>query len=208
MESLRSLLFLRLLAALLGVYHIEALYLLEKSGRGDQGAEKDSEIQIKTFPGSIMVYTTEHGTPFDNQAACQRMISPLYVLADRYKLHFMGPLAYHFFELIRPEDYIFEEKQSRIDAWFPIAETSQRQPQIKRTAGCQCVMTVHVGPYDDTLRQTYNRLLLWAKEHQLILTGDSIEQYLIGSELTDDPQNYVTKIYLPFREDSRWHDGN
>lgn len=177
----------------------EAIVFLEKAQLSQNHTPLDFSAQIENFPGGLVVYTTESGTPFDNQAACQKAISPLYILGNQFHLHFMGPLTYHFSQLIHLESYTVKHWPTQINIWFSIAETSQQHPQIKRITDCPCITAVHVGPYDDTLQTTYDQLLMWAKAHSLPLIGDSLEQYLIGSELTNNPLNYVTKIYLPIR---------
>lgn len=71
------------------------------------------------------------------------------------------------------------------------------EKNIKETKKYRCVSTIHIGDYDDALLETYKRLLTWAKQNKYNLTGDAIEEYLIGSEMTRDTSQYVTRIMLP-----------
>ena len=40
----------------------------------------------------------------------------------------------------------------------------------------------------------------YAQRLGLALRGTSLEEYLVGATMTADPQNYVTRIYLPIQE--------
>ena len=47
----------------------------------------------------------------------------------------------------------------------------------------------------------YLSLEAYAQRHGLLLRGISMEEYLIGATMTANPQNYVTRIYLPIAEE-------
>ena len=57
----------------------------------------------------------------------------------------------------------------------------------------------YVGPYADML-PAYLALENYADCRGLRLQGTSMEEYLIGATMTANPQNYVTRLYLPLAE--------
>lgn len=56
------------------------------------------------------------------------------------------------------------------------------------------------GLYSEML-PAYLSLEAYAQRHGLLLRGISMEEYLIGATMTANPQNYVTRIYLPIAEE-------
>lgn len=61
------------------------------------------------------------------------------------------------------------------------------------------VSGVFIGPYKN-MEPFYRQMEQYAEDHHLSLLGISVEEYLVGATMTDDPNNYVTRIYLPIRE--------
>ena len=51
-----------------------------------------------------------------------------------------------------------------------------------------------------SLADVYLALEDYAQRLGLALRGTSLEEYLVGATMTADPQNYVTRIYLPIQE--------
>ena len=62
--------------------------------------------------------------------------------------------------------------------------------------GFDAVSGVFIGPYKN-MEPFYRELEQYAEENNLTLSGISVEEYLVGATMTDDPNSYVTKIYLP-----------
>ena len=58
---------------------------------------------------------------------------------------------------------------------------------------------LYVGPYAEML-PAYLALEDYAQRLGLALRGTSLEEYLVGATMTADPQNYVTRSYLPIQE--------
>ena len=65
--------------------------------------------------------------------------------------------------------------------------------------GCDAVSGVFIGPYKN-MEPFYKEMEQYAEDNNIPLVGTSIEEYLVGATMTDNPNNYVTKIYLPIRE--------
>lgn len=69
-------------------------------------------------------------------------------------------------------------------------------PNCRKLEAFEAVSCIHVGPYSEML-PAYLALEDYAREKGLALDGTSVEEYLIGATMTADPQNYVTRLYLP-----------
>lgn len=85
-----------------------------------------------------------------------------------------------------------------VEAGFPIAEPTAGHDDI--VAGTlpatEAVEAVHVGPYD-TLEQTYNEMVEWMSEHNLIPSDDMWEFYLTDPADQPDPRKWETKVVWP-----------
>lgn len=73
-------------------------------------------------------------------------------------------------------------------------------PNCRRLPAFRAVSCIYVGPYSEML-PAYLSLEAYAQRHGLLLRGISMEEYLIGATMTANPQNYVTRIYLPIAEE-------
>lgn len=62
--------------------------------------------------------------------------------------------------------------------------------------GFDAVSGVFVGPYAE-MEPVYHAMLQYAQSQGLTLTGTALEEYLVGVTMTEDPHQYVTRIYLP-----------
>lgn len=67
---------------------------------------------------------------------------------------------------------------------------------IRYTTGFLSATAVHVGPYD-TLSETYEEIIRWAKKNGHTLGTDALEDYQITNQMVSDPSLYVTQIYIP-----------
>jgi AraC family transcriptional regulator len=85
-----------------------------------------------------------------------------------------------------------------VEAGVPIAETATDRDDI--VAGTlpatEAVEAVHVGPYD-TLEQTYNEMVAWMSEHNLVPSDEMWEFYLTDPADEPDPQKWETKVVWP-----------
>ena len=64
--------------------------------------------------------------------------------------------------------------------------------------GFDAVSGTFIGPYY-SMEPFYHAMAQYANSQNLVLTGTSLEEYLVGATMTDDPSHYVTRIYLPIR---------
>lgn len=76
----------------------------------------------------------------------------------------------------------------------------QRRPtfpidNISFTGGQSMATAVHIGPYE-TMESTYQMIIEWARQHNFSLGSEATEEYLITNQMTNDPDLFVTQIFL------------
>ena len=57
---------------------------------------------------------------------------------------------------------------------------------------------MHLGSYRNMI-QAYQRMENWAKEKGLELSGDSVEEYIVGVSHTQKEEEFLTRILLPLK---------
>ena len=62
--------------------------------------------------------------------------------------------------------------------------------------GFLAACTTHVGHYRYT-RAAYDELAAWAESIGYHVSGISFQELIIGRSITDEEDNFITKIYLP-----------
>ena len=80
---------------------------------------------------------------------------------------------------------------------FP--EAPERDDTL-RYGGFTAVTCYHIGPMGN-IRETYERMLNWAAEHQLPLQGSCMERQVLDTYSVVSPEKYVTEILLPIAGD-------
>lgn len=93
-----------------------------------------------------------------------------------------------------PADY-----EGDLEVCYRLKHPQPQHPNCRLLAGFRSVSCLYVGPYADML-PAYLALENYADCRGLLLQGTSMEEYLIGATMTANPQNYVTRLYLPLAE--------
>lgn len=71
-------------------------------------------------------------------------------------------------------------------------------PHYRIFGGFLAACATYFGPYDDdTHRQTYEELSNWAINLGYHPKGISYQELVIGRNMTNNPEDFITKIYLP-----------
>jgi DNA-binding transcriptional MerR regulator/effector-binding domain-containing protein len=111
----------------------------------------------------------------------------------------------------------FTEDAGEVIAYLPVADDPRSQPHAAGPAASPPVgrvsrtelpagdfaVAVHAGSFDDFDR-TYGALGSHVAEHGAVAPGPIHELYLVGPDLTDDPQELRTEVCWPIlREDPR-----
>ena len=94
--------------------------------------------------------------------------------------------------------HMYSEEDRDLEAGIQILRADPGCPNIHVYGGFTCLTGVCTGVYkSDYMHKVYQRMYDWAEENDVTLTGSSIEVYIVGPLLTQDPDEYVTQIYLP-----------
>ena len=174
-----------------GILYLESHQQLLEAGAAGPMCE------LYTWPLQKSITANSSGTPFDEQADNQARISELYINTSKRDLKTCGPLFFQFKQLIKEDLTEIEMTDRDMVIGFPVLDLPDGRNGIDTIGGIECASTIHVGPYDESLHETYKVLLTWCRERALKLTGDSIELYLLGGEMMTNPEHYVTRILLP-----------
>lgn len=68
------------------------------------------------------------------------------------------------------------------------------------------VSGIYIGPYKK-MESFYEELEQYAYENNMEIENVSIEEYLVGATMTDNQENYVTRIYIPLKEQAKLKKG-
>ena len=92
------------------------------------------------------------------------------------------------------------DDEGDLEVCYRIKNPNPQLPNCRRLPAFRAVSCIYVGPYSEML-PAYLSLEAYAQRHGLLLRGISMEEYLIGATMTANPQNYVTRTYLPIAEE-------
>ena len=91
------------------------------------------------------------------------------------------------------------DNEGDLEVCYRVKHPDSQSPLCRQIPAFRAVTCLYVGPYAEML-PAYLALEDYAQRLGLALRGTSLEEYLVGATMTADPQNYVTRIYLPIQE--------
>jgi len=94
----------------------------------------------------------------------------------------------------------FESRKGDLETFFPIHSPIPDNVPSRQYGGYQGVQCMHIGHYKH-LREKYLHLEQWAASRAVKIKPWSIEIYLLGPDITPDPDCYVTQIIIPIEND-------
>lgn len=179
---------------------IEGLMYLDMQKASPKKDSRSIRCELTDYLPVKIVGVEGPGTPFDQLSWSQTFLSLLYEKMEKHRLKSTGPLLFMFRGLVDPTAKGLIPGEKTTLRAFPTRDVYNNCTFLMNFGGMQCASAIHVGGYNETMEETYNILLAWCREHQYQLSGDSIEQYLIGTEMTSNEELFVTKILLPLKE--------
>lgn len=90
----------------------------------------------------------------------------------------------------------YREEDADYECCFPLRKQRESAGiDVRELDGGRCISLIHVGPYEQISR-SYERLIEYAKQHELDLKRPSREVYLKGPGMIfkGNPKKYVTEI--------------
>lgn len=168
-----------------------------KGVRGVPG-DKIKEIQLVEMP-LYQVVCCRHASYWNADTIFIDRRAELYKLIDEYGLQTFGSVMALFHG-----DYLkqFSRRQEDLVGDLEICmqvRSAKNCPCVRNIGGIRAVSTVHVGHYR-YMKPVYLHLQKWALEHGYHLEDYSVEEYLCGVTMTSIPEEFVTRIYLPLKE--------
>jgi DNA-binding transcriptional MerR regulator/DNA gyrase inhibitor GyrI len=97
-------------------------------------------------------------------------------------------------------DAEYKEDGADIESCMQVRKgTSAEGISVRELAGGRCVSLIHKGPYD-TIGRSYERIMAYVKEKNLLPMLPSREVYLKGPGMIfkGNPENYLTEIQILF----------
>ena len=67
---------------------------------------------------------------------------------------------------------------------------------VRKFKALQGISAIHVGDYKNVW-PLYKRMVSWAEENSIRLSGTVIEEYILWPDLVSNPEEYVTRLILP-----------
>ena len=78
-------------------------------------------------------------------------------------------------------------------------EVAQDGPGVKTLPACTCVVTNHIGPYED-VHYAYDAISAWMAQHpEYELAGYGLERYLKDEGMAASPEELETGVLFPVR---------
>lgn len=139
---------------------------------------------------------TFHGTPLDMQSSFQALFGHV----TQNQMEIAGPpfSVYYF------EEQEWNPNDIRFDSCVPVSAPFEEQEVLKykEFPASPAAIYIYEGSYEK-MGDIYWGLGLWLEENELELQKLSFEVYLVGpgGEQPVDPEDYITKIIMPLKQE-------
>lgn len=156
------------------------------------------EIGLTEFESRTVLFT-RYRSPWNANHLFIRRRAELYRIAKELGLTIGGVnLAVFHSGYLSQFSSLPEDQEGDLEVCLSVLDTGRDAKQLRRIPAFQAVTAVHIGHYRD-MKETYLRMEAFSKEHGCCLANISVEEYLVGATMTDDPADYVTRLYIPLR---------
>lgn len=163
-------------------------------------ARNSNNYNIAQFRTKSVVALEYHETFDDIEQNAIEQAAKIQVIADKINTAPLGGLIYLTYEHFNPETCSFDNKLHRMQVAIPVLDTRIPCKYYTTIKAFRGVSTYHFGEFHKTLKDTYIALMKWAKANKYKLSNRSVEEWLIGSTVTDNSKYWIMKIYIPFDE--------
>ena len=153
----------------------------------------DAQIQRVRFHKRMVAFTRQSSLWDDSKRQLSGRGALLNILAN----YQFNPVGSHMTLFYDGSPYHFRNKAKMADLEFFI--------EVKNGSTCEpcrmldafdAISCVCAGPYEN-LAASYRQMEQFAQEQGISLTGTAIEEYLVDPTMTSDPNQYVTRLYMP-----------
>lgn len=165
----------------------------------DQKAFNQNIISIQTFPKTVVAYTRYVSYWHVDQLFISRR-AELFNLLNKHHLEEIGANMALFHDDYKKQ---FSEnpcdKEGDLEVCIRIKNSDLSLSCVRLIEEFQALSCIYVGPYRNML-PAYLEMENYARQYKIPLNGESLEEYLIGASMTSNPNDYVTRLYLPLAE--------
>lgn len=91
------------------------------------------------------------------------------------------------------------EQVGDLEIFMNLTTPGRSTKHCREFGGFTAAMAVHIGDYKYT-EKTYRKLNQWSLDQGYHPYGISFQEFVIGRTVTNVPENFITKIYLPLEQ--------
>ncbi len=161
-------------------------------------SEPTGRIEVVEFPARVILFT-RYISHWNAKHLFISRRAELFKIAEELKVTVVGANM-----AIFPGDYLKQfsddpaDQMGDFEVCMNIVEEGAHMPGSRVLGPFQAVSTIYVGHYQH-MESAYLALEAYAAEKGLELAGTSLEEYLIGATMTENAEDYVTRLYLPLK---------
>ncbi|MCG8638225.1 MAG: MerR family transcriptional regulator [Desulfobacterales bacterium] len=155
--------------------------------------EDEPYIEFKNIPERKIAYI-RYNSPC-NPVAISERYNELVNMVKKNQWQFSISLIAIFHDDYKQFDYT----DADVEVCALIVGELQEHENIRSLPAGQYVTILHRGPYTSSWK-SYQLLLDWCKQNGYEIIGPAIEIYIIGVEVTNDPEDYITELQLPVKK--------
>lgn len=181
----------------------EGIQLLRTWNQHEGNGSRDRMCGTIYYPVQKVIPIEGTGHLTSGAEYMQSIITDIYVQMRKHSMLSGGPLHFLFKSIISEDGLSIKEDNVETLHFYPVLDRDRtgKRSEIIEIGGFDCATAIHVGPYDESLLETYKILLNWCREKGLKLTRDSLEIDLISAEMVADSSMLVTRILLPLAKE-------
>ncbi|WP_171042649.1 MULTISPECIES: MerR family transcriptional regulator [unclassified Clostridium] len=168
-----------------------------KKEKGTNSVIESDSIQIIRFHKRHVVYTRYRSFLNAKKLFISRRAELLRIATEnKYEVIGANMAVFHSGYLKQFND-TEEDNYGDLEVFIEVKEGNESE-YCREIGDFDAVSGVFVGPYQE-MKGFYERLESYAKRHRIELEGISVEEYLVGATMTNTSNDFVTRIYLPFK---------
>jgi len=152
--------------------------------------EFDEKIQ-HIFMEEKKVLFRRYKSPFIPEIFITRF-TELHNLAEKFHFKTKGD----YMAIFHDHYTVFDPKNADIEVCIEVDPPVERSDFIRSIESGDYVTKIHLGVYSK-IPESYGKMLEWMSENGFELSGSAIESYIIDYFLTENQEEFVTKLQLP-----------
>lgn len=171
-----------------------------KNHLSNKNHREELSYEVVDFPARDIISLKYYATFEDEERQAIEQAAKIQVAAKDVNVAALGSLIYLTFDHFDSENCVFDNKRHLMKAAMPVVSTDKQCAYYDRIERFKGVSTLHFGDFPVSLKETYIGLLKWAKEKGYKLANNSVEEWLIGSTITNNQNYWLMRVIIPFSE--------